>query len=147
MSEDQIKTNPEGKPAGAKTAEAGQSSLLDQLVETARIKPDDAAFSVTKQGLQALIAELLEPQRANEKLGQATVDDMIAQLDQKLCAQVDSILHHESVQKLESAWRSLKFLVYRTNFRENTKIDIVNISKQKLLEDFEDRKIVIGKKK
>jgi type VI secretion system protein ImpC len=138
MSDDQTKTNSAPNAAGAQAADAGQSSLLDQLVETARIKPNDEAFSVTKQGLQALIAELLEPQRANEKIGQATVDDMIAQLDKKLCAQVDTILHHENVQKLESAWRSLKFLVDRTNFRENTKIDIVNISKQNLLEDFED---------
>src|SRR5213079_2470996 len=41
-------------------------------------------------------------------------------------------------QKLESAWRGLKLMVDRTDFRENTKINIVNVSKDDLLTDFED---------
>lgn len=113
-------------------------SLLDQLVETARIKPSDDAFSITKQGLQAFITQLLAPQRSVERVTQATVDDMIAELDKKICAQVDTILHNDSFQKLESAWRSLKFLIDRTNFRENIKIDFVNVSKGDLLDDFND---------
>src|SRR3546814_18191226 len=47
-------------------------------------------------------------------------------------------MHQESFQKLESAWRSLKFLVDRTDFRENNRIEILNVSKQALLDDFED---------
>ena len=127
--------NPQA-PATAQPDAVG--SLLDELVESARIKPGDDAYSITRQGIQAFISQLLEPQRAVERITQATVDDMIAALDQKLCAQVDSILHHADFQKMESAWRSLKFLVDRTNFRENTKIQILNVSKQKMLEDFQD---------
>jgi type VI secretion system protein ImpC len=113
-------------------------SLLDQLIESARIKPGDEAYSITRQGIQAFIGQLLEPQNAVERITQATVDSMIADLDQKLCAQVDAILHHADFQKIESAWRSLKFLVDRTNFRENVKIQLLSVSKGKLLEDFED---------
>ncbi|WP_277185713.1 type VI secretion system contractile sheath large subunit [Caballeronia sp. BR00000012568055] len=113
-------------------------SLLDQLIESARIKPGDEAYSITRQGIQAFIGQLLEPQNAVERITQATVDSMIADLDQKLCAQVDAILHHDDFQKIESAWRSLKFLVDRTNFRENVKIQLLSVSKGKLLEDFED---------
>jgi len=123
--------------AGAAATEDTRS-LLDQLVESARVKPGDEAYSITKQGIQAFISQLLEPQRSVERVTQATVDDMIADLDRKLCAQVDAILHHEQFQKLESAWRSLKFLVDRTNFRENVKIQMLNCSKEKLLDDFED---------
>src|SRR5262249_39220140 len=50
----------------------------------------------------------------------------------------DEILHHPNVQKLESAWRGLKFVVDQTNFRENIKIDMINVSKDELLEDFEN---------
>ena len=124
--------------AGPAAAGEGATSLLDQLVETARIKPGDEAYSITRQGLEAFMSQLLEPQRANERVTQATVDDMIADLDKKLCAQVDTILHDKQFQKLESAWRSLKFLVDRTNFRENTKIQLLSSSKQKLLDDFQD---------
>ena len=42
------------------------------------------------------------------------------------------------MQKLESAWRGLFFLVDRTNFKENIKIEMVNCSKDDLLTDFED---------
>lgn len=131
-------TKQEVSQAAASEAAAGAGSLLDQLVETARIRPDDEAYSITKQGLQAFISQLLEPQRSVERVTQATVDDMIAELDKKLCAQVDTILHNEQFQKLESAWRSLKFLVDQTNFRENVCIDVVNARKEDLLQDFED---------
>lgn len=124
-------------PSAAAPTEA-VPSLLDQLVETARIKPGDEAYPVARQGLQAFIAHLLEPQHAVERVTPATVDDMIADLDRKLCAQVDAILHHAEFQRMESAWRSLKFLVDRTNFRENIKIQMLSVSKRHLLDDFED---------
>ncbi|RYF83185.1 MAG: type VI secretion system contractile sheath large subunit [Comamonadaceae bacterium] len=120
------------------TAQASTTSLLDELVESARIKPSDDAYPIARQGLQAFIQHLLEPQNAVERVTQATVDDMIADLDKQLCGAVDAILHNEDFQKLESAWRSLKFLVDRTNFRENVKLQILSVSKQALLEDFED---------
>src|SRR5476649_973932 len=113
-------------------------SLLDQLVEAARVKPGDEAYAVTRQGLEAFVAELLEPARQSEKVSAGLIDDMIATLDAKLCRQVDAIIHNESFQKLESSWRSLKFLIDRTDFRENNKLEILSVSKQKLLEDFED---------
>ena len=116
---------------------AGES-LLDQLVESARIKQGDEAYAITRQGIQAFVSQLLEPQRSVERVTQATVDDMIAELDKKLCAQVDAILHQADFQKMESAWRSLKFLVDRTNFRENIKIQMLSVSKEKLLDDFQD---------
>lgn len=113
-------------------------SLIDDLVEATRLKPGDEAYSITRQGVRAFINELLEPKRSMEKVTQATVDEMIAELDRKICRQVDAILHHPDFQRLEGAWRSLKFLVDRTDFRENNRIEILNVSKEKLLEDFED---------
>src|SRR6185312_608605 len=41
-------------------------------------------------------------------------------------------------QRLESAWRGLKFAVDRIDFRENIRVDFVNCSKDDLLADFED---------
>lgn len=135
MSDEQIQSVGSGEPVA--DVEAG-GSLLDQLIETARIKPGDDAYAITRQGIQAFISQLLEPQNAIERVTQATVDNMIADLDKKLCAQVDAILHHPDYQKVESAWRSLKFLVDRTNFRENVKIQLLSVSKSKLLDDFQD---------
>jgi type VI secretion system protein ImpC len=62
---------------------------------------------------------------------------MIVELDRKISRQVDEIVHHDSFQEMESAWRGLKLLVDRTDFRENIKIDILSVSKDDLLEDFQ----------
>lgn len=119
-------------------AGVAEGSLIDQLIEATRVRPGDEAYAITRQGLEAFVAELLEPSRAQEKVSQGLIDEMIAGLDRKLCRQVDAILHNAQFQKLESSWRSLKFLVDRTDFRENNKISLLNVSKEALLEDFED---------
>ena len=61
-----------------------------------------------------------------------------AEIDKKLSLQLDAILHCPELQKLESAWRSVKYLVDKTDFRENIKLEIINVTKDTLLEDFED---------
>jgi len=117
---------------------AEEVSILDEVVQATRLQPSDEAYSVTRKGIEALVSQLVEPGREVPKITQAVVDDMITEIDQKMSLQVDAILHHPDYQKMESAWRSLKFLVDRTDFRENTKIEMINIAKDELLEDFED---------
>ena len=121
--------------AGAVSEEA---SLLDEIVHATKLKPTDDAYTLTRTGVQAFIDELLKPGREGVKVSQAVLDEMISNIDQKLSQQVDAILHDKEIQKLESSWRSLKFLVDRTDFRENIKISLLNVSKQDLLSDFED---------
>jgi len=113
-------------------------SLIDDIVQKTKMKPDDEGYSITKQGVQAFIDELLKPQMEGEKVSSAIVDKMIADIDKKLSLQMDAILHDKQFQKMESAWRSLKFLVDKTDFRENIKIEMLNVKKEELQDDFED---------
>ena len=115
-----------------------QPSLLEDIVQATKLKPTDEAYSITRRGVEALISQLLEPGREVVKVSKAVLDDMIAAIDKKISLQLDALLHHEDFQKLESAWRSLKFLVDRTDFRENIKVEMLNVNKEQLLEDFED---------
>ena len=126
------------KQPQAAEAVQGEASLLDEILQATRLKPSDEGYSATRQGVQALIDELLKPERAEARVTQGLVDEMITNLDQKLSAQMDAILHHTDFQKLESSWRSLKYLVDKTDFRENIKIEMLNVPKQALLDDFED---------
>ncbi len=126
------------KQEEAGAGEATSGSLIDQLLETTRVRPGDESYAITRQGIQTFISSLLDPARATDRITASLADDMIAELDKKLCRQVDEILHHPDFQRLESSWRSLKFLIDRTNFRENIKIQIMNVSKDDLLSDFED---------
>jgi type VI secretion system protein ImpC len=119
-------------------ATASSGSLLDELLLTSKVRPGGESYDITKQGIQTFISSLLEPGRTTDRVTAGLADEMIAELDKKLCRQVDEILHNPDFQRLESSWRSLKFLVDRTNFRENIKIEVMNASKEDLLSDFED---------
>jgi type VI secretion system protein ImpC len=119
-------------------AEQAEGSLLEQIMQETRMKPSDEGYNVAKRGVEAFITQLLEPKGEAQRVEKALVDQMIAELDKKLSVQVDEIMHHKNFQQLESAWRGLKFVVDRTNFRENIKLEILSVSKDRLLEDFED---------
>ncbi len=115
-----------------------EGGILDRIIAETRLTPDDEAYDIAKRGVSAFIEELLKPQNENEPVKKAMVDRMIAEIDAKLSRQMDEILHHPQFQALESSWRGLKLLVDRTNFRENIKLELLNASKQDLLDDFED---------
>ncbi|MBW2526406.1 MAG: type VI secretion system contractile sheath large subunit [Deltaproteobacteria bacterium] len=130
-------TETEGEAAaGAQTLEG--ESLLDEILSETKMTPGDEGYEVAKAGVQAFIAELVQPKREGEKIDKALVDAMIAEIDYKLSRQIDEIIHNEAFQKLESAWRSLKFVIDRVDFRENIKVELLNVSKEDLLMDFED---------
>jgi type VI secretion system protein ImpC len=126
------------KQAEEATVEEAEGSLLEQIMSQTKLQPSDETYDIAKRGMQAFIAELVKPEHAAERIDKAIVDQMIAEIDSRLSIQVDEILHHPEVQKIESAWRGLKLVIDRTNFRENVRVEILNISKDQLLEDFED---------
>src|SRR5476651_1198347 len=120
-----------------------QESLLDEIVQATRLKPADETYSITRKGVELLITQLLEPGQETAKVSKAGLDDMIAEIDRKMSLQVDEILHCADFQKMESTWRSLQFLVNRVDFRENIKIEVLHVTKDELLEEFEDAPEVV----
>lgn len=114
-----------------------QVTLLEDIVLATRVKPADDAYALTIRGVETLIAQLLESGHQTT-VSSAVLDSMIAEIDRKLSQQVDEILHNTEYQKLESAWRSLQFLVDRVDFRENVRVEVLHVTKDELLEDFED---------
>ncbi|MBL8721824.1 MAG: type VI secretion system contractile sheath large subunit [Myxococcales bacterium] len=128
----------EQQQAGGGAAASTEVSLLDDILSETKLTPTDEGYEVAKRGVQAFIAELLAPNRASDKVDKAFADALIAEIDAKLSRQLDEILHNPAFQKLESAWRGLKFTIDRTDFRENIKIELLNCSKDDLQTDFED---------
>jgi len=112
-------------------------SLLDGIIEATNTFPSDEGYAQTKQGLEVFLSHLLDA-KEDIKVNKDVIDIMIAEIDQKLQRQLDEILHNEEFKKIESAWRSLYFLISKTDFNENIKIDILNVTKEQLLEDFEN---------
>lgn len=120
---------------GNAALEVEEGSLLDQIVAQTRMRPSDDGYDVAKRGVGAFIAELLRPENNEERVNKNLIDRMIDELDSKLSAQMDEIIHHPDLQKVESAWRGLKLLVDRTDFTQNIRIEVLNASKQDLYDD------------
>lgn len=118
--------------------EAINGSLLDSIIAQTSITQEDETYSVVKSGVGALIQEMIMSENPEEKVNKSVIDKMIAEIDAKISAQMDEILHHEKFQALESKWKGLYFLVERTDFRENILMEIINVTKEELIEDFED---------
>ena len=116
----------------------GTTTLLDQIMAETRLMPADEGYQVARNGVSAFIAELLKSDKPEQLINKHRVDQMITEVDRVLGKQMDAILHQPAFQQLESSWRGLKLLVDRTDFRENIKLDVPHISKDDLLEDFEN---------
>ena len=67
---------------------------------------------------------------SNDAIG--TIEAIIAELDKKLTAQVNQIIHHAEFQKLESTWRGMHHLINNTETDEMLKIRVFNVSKADL---------------
>ncbi|TDN55976.1 type VI secretion system ImpC/EvpB family protein [Scandinavium goeteborgense] len=78
-----------------------------------------------------------------EKLDKTLLDHHIAELDFQISRQLDEVMHHDEFQKVESIWRGLKSLVDKTDFRQNVKLEILDLSKEELRQDFEDAPEII----
>ena len=116
-----------------------ESSLLETLLnEAVGVSSDAEQLQETQAGLTALLSEIVKNESQTEKVDRTLIDTFIADIDAKMNKQMDEIIHNEDFQALESAWRGLKFTVDRTEFRENIRINLLNVSKADLLDDFED---------
>jgi type VI secretion system protein ImpC len=105
---------------------AAPSSGLDDMLEHAEVVPDKRLTTGKRYKPEQIVVD------------RAGIDVSIVEIDRTVSAQVDAVLHHPKVQELESAWRSLRYLIANVNFRENTEIHLLNCSKSDLIDDFED---------
>ena len=119
------------------TPQLTEGSLLDEIMQQTRIAPNEDGYDIAKKGVAAFIENLLGSPQSEELVNKSLVDQMLVELDKKVSAQMDEILHNANYQKMESSWRGLKLLIDRTDFRENNKVEILHVTKEELLEDFE----------
>lgn len=113
-------------------------SLLEEIVAATKIQKTDEGYAVARQGVPALLTNLLTSEFATERIDNNAIDQVIAAIDQNISKVLDEVLHHKEFQAVASTWLGIKFLVDRTDFRANNRIKILDVSQQDLLADFED---------
>ena len=115
-----------------------KTPIIESIMQRSKYSKDDESYSVVKQGVAEFISNIITTNNAEDKINKLALDEMIAHIDTLLSAQMDEILHNKSFQELESTWRGIMFLVERTNFNENVKIDLLDATKEEILDDFEN---------
>lgn len=115
-----------------------KTPIIESIMQRSKYSKDDESYSVVKQGVAEFISNIITTNNAEGKINKLALDEMIAHIDTLLSAQMDEILHNKSFQELESTWRGIRFLVERTNFNENVKIDLLDATKEEILDDFEN---------
>ncbi|RAX07464.1 type VI secretion system contractile sheath large subunit [Photorhabdus bodei] len=146
--------------AAAATTTYAEGSVYQSLFEKIHLQPveqlsdieffqhSDALADVTAdERVTAAVSVFLNLLKASaqkvERLDKTLLDHHIGELDSQISRQLDVVMHHPEFQRIESAWRGLKFLVDRTDFRQNVRIEVLDVTKEDLRQDFDDAPEII----
>ena len=116
------------------------SALLKQS-----FKPrTERAATEVENAVQTLVEQALVDTSLIKSDVLDTIEEMIAQLDKKLSAQMNAIMHAPEFQQIEGAWRGLKYLVFQSETDAMLKIRVMNVSKSELyrhLRQYSERRL------
>ncbi len=114
---------------------------LDELCETPPYITDLSSFIREKDDAKALkfwLDEYEKNQRHTSKEDiYLALDRRISEIDHIINDFLNEVIHHPKLQKLESAWRGLWYLVVQSEGVRNLKIKILDISWQEIVRDID----------
>ncbi|MFZ4858658.1 MAG: type VI secretion system contractile sheath large subunit [Desulfuromonadaceae bacterium] len=116
---------------------AGETSLLDQIIQEGRLARDDNQKGWARDILGEFVKQIMEGAVVISKDTELMINSRIAQIDRLISRQLNEILHHPDFQQIEAAWRGLEYLVQQSETGDMLKIRVMNISKKDLLKDME----------
>ncbi len=125
----------EKEQAGAAAA-TEELSLLDEILDNTRAL-DDEERERNKVYIEQFVRNALESEQVISNDVEAAITTWIAEIDKKLTAQLNEVMHHPDFQKLEGTWRGLHYLVQNSETGESLKIRVLNVAKPELLKDLE----------
>jgi type VI secretion system protein ImpC len=123
------------KPLAAVATVAEEGSLLDKILKEGRLAPTEEERETAKQWVEALVEQVVTKEMKVSPDTEAMLNARIAAIDQALTNQLNEIMHAEAFQRLEAAWRGLKYFVFQTETSTMLKIKVFNVSKGDLLKD------------
>src|SRR5260370_37430638 len=115
--------------AQVETREADEFTAL--LKHSFKRRTERAATEV-ENAVSTLVAQALADTSLIKSDVLDTIEEMIAQLDKKLSAQMNDIMHAPEFQQMEGAWRGLAYLIFQSETDAMLKIRVMNISKSEL---------------
>src|SRR5262249_26750360 len=87
--------------------------------------------------METLLREVVGRDQVVNKDAEATLKYLIGEIDRKLSAQLNEVMHHPDFQRLEGSWRGLHYLVQQTETGDRLKLRVMNVTKRELFKDLE----------
>src|SRR5215469_10101528 len=128
MATETVKARPP-EETQVETRDAGEFAAL--LKQSFKPRTERAATDV-ENAVKTLVEQALADASVIKSDVLETIEEMIAQLDKKLSAQMNEIMHAPEFQQIESAWRGLKYLAFQSETDALLKIRVMNVSKNEL---------------
>jgi type VI secretion system protein ImpC len=136
------------------------SSVYESLCNKINLKPVSAARPLEAFQDNDLLSEssaderlaramsvfmnlVVDASKPVDRLDKSLLDFHIGRLDEQISRQLDAVMHTPEFQALEGRWRGAKFDIDRTDFRRNVRIELLDLSKEALMRDFEDTPEII----
>jgi len=122
----------------AQAKQVAETGALDELSEFSamlqqKINPrTDSAKKEVDNAVLALVRQASEDSSLISEDVIDTLSAMIAQLDEKLSAQMNAIMHHDEFQKFEASWRGLAYTLNNAETDSSLRVKVLNVSKSEL---------------
>jgi type VI secretion system protein ImpC len=129
-----VRYSSQGTPPQA-TAAAAPEDDLDKLL--AATPQDMKEREASKSYVERFLREVVKPGQVIYKDVEHTINYWVAEIDKKLSAQLNEVMHEPAFQRLEGTWRGLHYLVHQSETCELLKIRVLNASKRDLVKDVE----------
>jgi type VI secretion system protein ImpC len=122
--------------AGAATQTVEAPDLLSQVIAATRPQ-STTEQERAKDYFRQFLDHAVKPGQVVSKDVELNIKAWISEIDRKLSAQMNEILHDPGLQQLEGTWRGLHYLVHQSETGEYLKIRVLNVKKQELFKDLE----------
>ncbi|HTP34751.1 MAG TPA: type VI secretion system contractile sheath large subunit [Candidatus Acidoferrales bacterium] len=134
--------------------QAQTKTLLEQIVDQVHSGPElsphlspaelEEANTARQQArrrgkdlIKEFLAQVLDGTITVAKDAEMMINARIAQIDHLVSLQLNEIMHHPTLQKLEGSWRGLRYLMDQSETGTMLKIKILNCSRKELLKDLQ----------
>lgn len=128
----------ETETAGGTAAQTQTLSILDRIMVEGKLARDDTQRGYARDLVDEFVTSVLA-ETGGTVSGDvvAAITDRIAEIDDLISLQLNEVLHHPDLQKLEASWRGLHYMVFNTETGSSLKLRLMNITKAELLKDLE----------
>jgi type VI secretion system protein ImpC len=116
---------------------AAPATLLDKIIIDGRLARDESQRAYARDLVGEFVQDVLAEGGTVKADVAEAINDRIAEIDDLLSAQLNEILHHPDMQRIEASWRGLNYLVMNTETSTRLKLRLLNITKAELFKDLD----------